>query len=209
MGSFTDSSGKNRAFQLTIGIAKRIKAKTGIDLLEGDPGLVASTIYEKPVARIDMMYEMLIGRDQTSQDDFEEGLGPDALTGATDALWLVVRNFIQSLRPERAEAISQMVEVTKKASRKQTEAIVRMATDPQSSETPRERDTEGGERSVRSLWRAIYQLAGCIGISVENLTLRELFWVSEGRLGQPQNEKSLKERWEEQVAARRKRKQGL
>jgi hypothetical protein len=55
------------------------------------------------------------------------------------------------------------------------------------------RDTKYSERMYRSLkggrthWREVYRLAGALGVDPDRLTLRELYWMAEGRNQQTWN----------------------
>jgi len=134
MKSFTDESGKTWLFNLTIGAAKRIAAKHKVDIVEGDPSEIFTELWSRPLLRMNIMWDMVVEKEGSTQDHFDESLAGKSITDANQAFWDELTVFFLSLDPSRAEAITQMAVQAQKASEKQLAGIKEMASNPMVSQ---------------------------------------------------------------------------
>ncbi len=100
MRTFRDSKGRTWELSLTIGSAKRVRDKLGINLLEpegGDPPLL-TRLATDVILFCDVLYVMVqpeAERLQVSDIDFGEALGGDALAEATNAFYEEMIDFFR------------------------------------------------------------------------------------------------------------------
>lgn len=114
MESFKDSNGVERALTLTVGKARRFaKCKAlDIDFIDGDPAKIGSDLMLRRILQIDLIWEMLDGKEGLEQEAFEDSLEGSAFEDARLALFAEIENFIQSIRPNDYQVIQEAILLT-------------------------------------------------------------------------------------------------
>lgn len=126
MESFRDAAGKIWEISLTIGKAKRIKARHKFDILADNAAVVSQKLATDPVLRMDVLYVLLEHTD-VEQEEFDDLLCSGAFAEADIAFWKEFENFTTCLDPTRAEAIKRLVAKERAAGKQALEAIVEVA----------------------------------------------------------------------------------
>ena len=131
MESFKDENGKSYDIHLTIGIAKKIKSRLNVDLLDGDPTTTITGLVEKPFLRSEILWIMVEEQAGCTQDEFDSVLGGSCFREATVAFWREIGNFIQEIDPARAKAFNLLRPRMERVILEQTEAMIAMADSPE------------------------------------------------------------------------------
>ena len=152
MHSFTSKKADfTYVISLPYGRVETIKAKTGIDLLEGEANEVFMDLWAKPRTRMDVLWAMIDDKSDlpmlpcpdhdpdtdgdepkklSRRESFDSIMFGETLRDAGKAFWDELCFFFQNLYPERKAYLEQMIEEMKSLSEKQTEAITELTSDP-------------------------------------------------------------------------------
>lgn len=144
MQSFkSEKTGHTYLVSLSYGRCEKIKAKTGIDILEGEANQIFMEMWTKPKTRMDVLWEMIDEKAELPalpdpdfdpdlhgetpdilnyRDSFQSIMEGQTLIAAGDAFWDELCFFFQSLAPERAAFLKQMVAEMKELSVQQAKA---------------------------------------------------------------------------------------
>ena len=121
MPQFTDSHGNGWSLPITIGTAKRVKERLGVDLvqpLDGDPPLL-TRLSTDLIFLCDLLYVCCLPQAEErniSDEAFAECLAGDTLHAAHGALMEGLVDFFHQLhRPEVVAAIERQREVVRRA----------------------------------------------------------------------------------------------
>jgi len=122
MHTFVDQ--KNREWKIEINIGAARRAKNLIDLIDGRPEELVEVLSSRPLLRVDLLWEFCINRGDTPREDFEDSLSGTALLSADEALWDEIGFFIQTLRPELAGLLPQLLQRIQGIVKRQMEAVI-------------------------------------------------------------------------------------
>ena len=144
MQSFrSEKTGHTYLISLSYGRCEKIKAKTGVDLLEGDANNLFMELWQRPITRMGVLWEMVDEKSDlpvmpdpdhdpdtygdkprmlSRKESFESVMEGQTLTDAADRFWDELCFFFQSLNPEREAFLKQMVQEMKELSREQAKA---------------------------------------------------------------------------------------
>ncbi|HOT74011.1 MAG TPA: hypothetical protein PLX18_12705 [Anaerohalosphaeraceae bacterium] len=121
MKAFEDAKGRRWELSLTIGSAKRVLEKLGVNLLEpegGEPPLL-TRLGADAMLLCDVLYvlcEPQAEKNAVSDIDFGESLGGDAIREAMQAFYEeLIYFFQQSGRPDRAKMVQKQREMIRLA----------------------------------------------------------------------------------------------
>lgn len=143
MASFTDNQGRQWTVELTVGDVKRIRRRTGIDLMglmdpvgnDGAAGkMLVDAIRDDLVMLIDLLYAILepaAALRGVGDEDFGKALDGQACGAAVAAFWESVADFFRPLRPEATAAALRVL-----AARRVAIAVLATAMSPQPSPMP-------------------------------------------------------------------------
>lgn len=137
MKSFTDTSGKHYDLTLTIGKARIIRSRFDLDIVSGDPSVVAHQLVADDMLRMDLIWIMHSGdnlNDDAAHDAFDDVLASGALPEANAAFWDEFDRFIQAINPTRAESIAKLVAHTRKVSAEIIQMMMELSESPEAIE---------------------------------------------------------------------------
>jgi hypothetical protein len=115
--TFRDMKGRLWEAHLTIGMVKRIKAMTGVDLYEAKDNkfTFAEKVLGDPITAVDVLFVIL--KDQADKigvtdEEFGRSLGGDSLGAALTALWEAIIDFFPD--PTVRQALRDLKEASDK-----------------------------------------------------------------------------------------------
>lgn len=136
MNKFTDALSRDWTLKLTIGIAKQLKDKLPIDLLQVDRSI--PELYVNPVYLAEVLWYLVedeATKKGISQEQFFEGLLGDALDAGREALLQAIKDFFPSRQRKTMDlmlgavekAMSKMDEMAKVVETKIDEELDKIA----------------------------------------------------------------------------------
>lgn len=102
MSCFTDTKGRSWEVKINIGVLKRIKSLTGIDLLDAETGILSSNL-SSPVIVCDILFATVKPQADSigvSDIDFGESMNGEILEKAQELLYIETANFFPKPRRE-------------------------------------------------------------------------------------------------------------
>ena len=201
MKTFTDMKGRTWSLHLTTGIARRDFAAAGLNLL--DLQVAAEQInatFMNPARALDFLWilcksqaeevrelvEIAEEKGWELEDAFLDGLDADQTRNALDLLKEEVLFFIQTISPEHKELVEMVLRKNQKLMNLQIEklkALIHGGGEPGfdggggDGSTSEHRDDETGG----SLEEVVFRVGGYLGVDPNNLSLRELDWMANGK----------------------------
>lgn len=129
MQSFTDRSGKAWPITLTIGSLKRVKAETGIDLLDlahhERCAQLVDRIQSDPFLLCDVIFSAV--QPDITKEQFAESFDGDVVEAATEALLKSITDFSQS---QRRPLLAKVLDKLKALDTKRVQAAMTLLDDP-------------------------------------------------------------------------------
>ena len=139
MKTFNDKNKKTWRIELTVGSARRIKADTGIDLVNiisiEDQGKASSAELEKlidnPFKLVDVLYSLCAPQAK------EENVGPEAFAELFDAAAIeaattaMVEEIIDFFPPTKRKAIEKIYKIAKDVEAKNEAKLMEMLNNPE------------------------------------------------------------------------------
>ena len=97
MSKFKDNEGREYVLSLNVAAVKKIKEKTGVDLINLDsmPGQL-SDVYKL----FDVLWMLIEGQNDVTPEEFGAAMAGDSIEAATDALLQMVVDFFPGRRRE-------------------------------------------------------------------------------------------------------------
>jgi len=121
MSKFKDNKGREWNLSLTVGLAKDIKEKLGVDLVN-----INNEIIEKmcvnPYLHVEVLWMFCKGQNDISAEEFGYSLGGDSIDDATAAMIEAIVDFFPRSRRGAAKI---MVQRMKEMTSNQTEELER------------------------------------------------------------------------------------
>ena len=139
MKTFQDKNKKTWKIEITVGSARRVKAETGIDLVNivsvGKEGRASSEALEKliddPFALVDVLFSLC--KPQAKQENvgpevFAELFDAPAIEAATNAL---VEEIIDFFPPAKKKAVEKIYRIAQELAKKNEEKLNEMLENPE------------------------------------------------------------------------------